>query len=160
VQEQSLRRHVAGVFSVHIGEKIPLGLEKRREQKSFLCLRCSQRQLCLRLARDYRPSQRPLAPTSHRKTPQEGHYISSMDSRAKRRKSQKQQKTMNDSHQWGLHDYLGLRSVVRSHIIAWRKDMERRVWRRPRSGASSLHCPRFSIISANAMLSPATRWKG
>jgi hypothetical protein len=34
VQEQSLRRHVAGVFSVHIGEKIPLGLEKRREQKS------------------------------------------------------------------------------------------------------------------------------
>ena len=26
----------------------------------------------------------------------------------------------------GLHDYLGLRSVVRSHIIAWRKDMERR----------------------------------
>jgi hypothetical protein len=34
VQEQSLRRHVAGVFSVHIGGKIPLGLEKRREQKS------------------------------------------------------------------------------------------------------------------------------
>ena len=26
----------------------------------------------------------------------------------------------------GLHDYIGLRSVVRSHIIAWRKDMERR----------------------------------
>jgi len=26
----------------------------------------------------------------------------------------------------GVHDYLGLRSVVRSHIIAWRKDMERR----------------------------------
>jgi hypothetical protein len=34
VQEQSLRRHVAGVFSVHIGDKIPLGWEKRREQKS------------------------------------------------------------------------------------------------------------------------------
>jgi hypothetical protein len=34
VQEQSLRRHVGGFFSVHIGEKIPLGLEKRREQKS------------------------------------------------------------------------------------------------------------------------------
>jgi NAD(P)-dependent dehydrogenase (short-subunit alcohol dehydrogenase family) len=31
---------------------------------------------------------------------------------------------------------------------------------RPRSGASSLRCPRFSIISANAMLSPATRWTG
>src|SRR6202011_2271635 len=29
-----------------------------------------------------------LAPTSHRKRPQEGHYISSMDGRAKRRKSQ------------------------------------------------------------------------
>jgi integrase/recombinase XerD len=26
----------------------------------------------------------------------------------------------------GLHDYIGLRSVVRLHIIAWRKDMERR----------------------------------
>src|SRR5215469_2460814 len=26
----------------------------------------------------------------------------------------------------GLHDHIGLRSVVRSHIIAWRKDMERR----------------------------------
>jgi integrase/recombinase XerD len=26
----------------------------------------------------------------------------------------------------GLHDYMGLRSVVRSHIISWRKDMERR----------------------------------
>lgn len=27
----------------------------------------------------------------------------------------------------GLHDYLELRSIVRSHIIAWRKDMEKRV---------------------------------
>jgi hypothetical protein len=26
----------------------------------------------------------------------------------------------------GLQDYMGLRSTVRSHIIAWRKDMERR----------------------------------
>ena len=26
----------------------------------------------------------------------------------------------------GLNDYMGLRSVVRSHIISWRKDMERR----------------------------------
>jgi integrase/recombinase XerD len=25
-----------------------------------------------------------------------------------------------------LQDYMGLRSVARSHIIAWRKDMERR----------------------------------
>jgi hypothetical protein len=39
-----------------------------------------------------------LAPTSNRKVPHQGHYISSMDSRAKRRKSQ--QKTMNDSEQW------------------------------------------------------------
>src|SRR6266850_5568904 len=37
-----------------------------------------------------------LAPTSHRKKPQEDHYISAMDGRAKRRKSQpQQQKTMN-----------------------------------------------------------------
>src|SRR4029077_5818617 len=42
-----------------------------------------------------------LAPTSNRKAPQEGHYIRTMDSRAKRRKSQKQQdKTMKDSEQW------------------------------------------------------------
>src|SRR5260370_19135059 len=42
-----------------------------------------------------------LAPTSDRKRPQEGHYISAMDGRAKRRKSQQQQqKTMNDSQQW------------------------------------------------------------
>ena len=42
-----------------------------------------------------------LAPTSNRKAPREGHYIRAMDSRAKRRKSQKQQdKTMNDSEQW------------------------------------------------------------
>src|SRR4030081_199666 len=45
-----------------------------------------------------------LAPTSHRKRPQEGHYVSSMEGRAKRRKSQKQQqKTMNDSKQWQQH---------------------------------------------------------
>jgi hypothetical protein len=57
-----------------------------------------------------------------------------------------------------LQAYKGLRSVARSHIIAWRKDMERRVWRRPPFGASSLRCPRSSIISANATLSPAIRW--
>jgi hypothetical protein len=33
VQEQSLRRHVGGFFSVHIGEKIPLRLPKRRAQR-------------------------------------------------------------------------------------------------------------------------------
>jgi len=43
----------------------------------------------------------------------------------------------------GVHDYLGLRSVVRSHIIAWRKDMERRglasaMIRRKLSALSSL----------------------
>jgi Transposase/Transposase IS116/IS110/IS902 family len=49
-----------------------------------------------------------LAPTSNRKAPQEGHYISSMDGRAKRRKSQKQQKkTMNDSEQWQQHRAFG-----------------------------------------------------
>jgi len=49
-----------------------------------------------------------LAPTSHRKRPQEGHDISSMDGRAKRRKSQpQQQKTMNDSKQWQQHRAFG-----------------------------------------------------
>jgi transposase len=49
-----------------------------------------------------------LAPTSHRKRPQEGHYISAMDGRAKRRKSQpQQQKTMNDSKQWQQHRAFG-----------------------------------------------------
>jgi hypothetical protein len=33
VQEQPLRRHVAGVFSVHVGEKIPLQLPKRRARR-------------------------------------------------------------------------------------------------------------------------------
>src|ERR1700758_4781866 len=60
----------------------------------------------------------------------------------------------------GLHDHIGLRSVVRSHIIAWRKDMERRGLASATIRPSSLRCPRFSIISANAMLSPATRWTG
>src|SRR5215469_12047931 len=42
-----------------------------------------------------------LAPTSNRKAPQEGHYIRAVDSRAKGRKSEKQQdKTMNNSEQW------------------------------------------------------------
>src|SRR5258707_9980946 len=49
-----------------------------------------------------------LAPTSNRKTPQEGHYISSMEGRAKRRKNQKQQqKTMNESDQWQQHRAFG-----------------------------------------------------
>ena len=49
-----------------------------------------------------------LAPTSNRKKPQEGHYISSMDGRAKRRKNQKQQqKTMNESEQWQEHRAFG-----------------------------------------------------
>ena len=49
-----------------------------------------------------------LAPTSNRKRPQEGHYISSMDGRAKGRKNQKQQKrTMNDSEQWQQHRAFG-----------------------------------------------------
>jgi transposase len=40
--------------------------------------------------------------------PQEGHDISSMDSRAKRGKSQKQHKqTMNDSQQWQQHRAFG-----------------------------------------------------
>jgi hypothetical protein len=49
-----------------------------------------------------------LAPTSNRKRPQEGHYISAVDGRAKRRKSQQQQqKTMNDSQQWQQHRAFG-----------------------------------------------------
>jgi len=49
-----------------------------------------------------------LAPTSNRKAPQEGHYIRAVDSRAKRRKSQKQQdKTMNDSEPWQQHRAFG-----------------------------------------------------
>jgi G3E family GTPase len=49
-----------------------------------------------------------LAPTSNRKVPYEGHYISSMDSRAKRRKTPKQQnKTMNDPQQWQQHRAFG-----------------------------------------------------
>jgi transposase len=49
-----------------------------------------------------------LAPTSNRKAPQEGHYISSVDSRAKRRKNHKQQKkTMSDPQQWQQHRAFG-----------------------------------------------------
>src|SRR6202045_2445522 len=49
-----------------------------------------------------------LAPTSHRKRPQEGHYISAMDGRAKRRKTQKQQKKpINDPKQWQQHRAFG-----------------------------------------------------
>jgi hypothetical protein len=43
----------------------------------------------------------------------------------------------------GLHDYVELRSIVRSHIIGWRKDMEKRALsaatiRRKLSAVSSL----------------------
>src|SRR5271166_5582159 len=49
-----------------------------------------------------------LAPTSNRKAPQEGHHISLVDSRAKRRKNQRQQRqTMNDSEQWKKHRAFG-----------------------------------------------------
>jgi hypothetical protein len=49
-----------------------------------------------------------LAPTSNRKAPQEGHYICSMDSRAKGRKTPKQQnKTMNEAQQWQQHRAFG-----------------------------------------------------
>src|SRR5208283_2071161 len=49
-----------------------------------------------------------LAPTSNRKTPQEGHHISLVDSRAKRRNYQRQQRqSMNDSEQWKQHRAFG-----------------------------------------------------
>jgi len=49
-----------------------------------------------------------LAPTSNRKTPQEGHHISLVDSRAKRRKNRRQQRqTMNDSQQWKQYPGFG-----------------------------------------------------
>jgi transposase/transposase IS116/IS110/IS902 family protein len=49
-----------------------------------------------------------LAPTSDRKKPREGHYISSMDGRAKRRKNQPHKKqTMNDSEQWQQYRAFG-----------------------------------------------------
>ena len=61
----------------------------------------------------------------------------------------------------GLHDYLGLRSVVRSHIIAWRKDMERRglasaTIRRKLSALSSLFARRerlttFQVLACKIM---------
>src|SRR3984885_9969922 len=43
-----------------------------------------------------------LAPTSNRKRPQEGHYIRAVDSRAKRRRTQSQAKTMNEFKDWQL----------------------------------------------------------
>jgi G3E family GTPase len=49
-----------------------------------------------------------LAPTSHRKRPQEGHDISSMDGRAKGRTNpQRQKQTMNESKQWQQHRAFG-----------------------------------------------------
>jgi len=48
------------------------------------------------------------APTSNRKTPLEGRHISSVDGRAKRRKSQKQHnQSMNDPQQWQQHRAFG-----------------------------------------------------
>jgi hypothetical protein len=49
-----------------------------------------------------------LAPTSNRKKPQEGHYISSMDGRVKRRHNQAHKKqTMNGSEQWQQYRAFG-----------------------------------------------------
>ena len=49
-----------------------------------------------------------LAPTSNRKKPQEGHYIRTVESKAKRRNNQRQQRqTMNDSEQWQQHRAFG-----------------------------------------------------
>jgi hypothetical protein len=48
-----------------------------------------------------------LATTSNRKVPQEGHYIRAMDSRAKRRISDKHPKTMNEAAQWQPHRAFG-----------------------------------------------------
>jgi integrase/recombinase XerD len=69
----------------------------------------------------------------------------------------------------GLNDYMGLRSVVRSHIISWRKDMERRSLapssiRRKLSALSSLFdylCERnavtgISLIGSLPSLIPLT----
>ena len=63
----------------------------------------------------------------------------------------------------GLHGYVGLRSVVRSHIIAWRKDMERRglasATIRPKlSALSSLYdylCERNANVSTTRLYEPA-----
>src|ERR1700730_9056369 len=59
----------------------------------------------------------------------------------------------------GLHDYMELRSIVRSHIIGWRKDMERRdlspsTIRRKLSALSSLFdylCERNAVAGGVAM---------
>ena len=48
-----------------------------------------------------------LATTSNRKVPQEGRYIRAMDSRAKRRTSDKHPKTMNEAAQWQQHRAFG-----------------------------------------------------
>jgi transposase len=49
-----------------------------------------------------------LAPTSNRKAPQEGRYIRTMDSRAKRRINKPTQaQTMNESQQWQRHQAFG-----------------------------------------------------
>jgi hypothetical protein len=82
-----------------------------------------------------------LAPTSNRTKPQEGHYIRLMDSRAKRRKSQKQQKqTMNDSQQWQQHRAFG--------ALDWASDLpcssNSTRGRARRSGGSS-HADSFQI---------------
>jgi transposase len=49
-----------------------------------------------------------LAPTSNRESPQEGHYIGSMDGRAKRRKNQQhRKKTMNEPAPWQQYQAFG-----------------------------------------------------
>jgi hypothetical protein len=49
-----------------------------------------------------------LATTSNRKAPQEGHYISSMEGRVKRRKNQQHKKqTMSSSEQWQQYRAFG-----------------------------------------------------
>jgi hypothetical protein len=67
-----------------------------------------------------------LAPTSNRKAPQEGHYISSMDSRAKRRKTSKQEnKTMNDPQQWQQHRAFGALDWASFRFLARRRPQDR-----------------------------------
>ena len=55
----------------------------------------------------------------------------------------------------GMRDYVDLRSVVRAHVIDWRKDMEKRGLAPPRSDASFRRFHHSSITCANAMPSPA-----
>jgi hypothetical protein len=59
-----------------------------------------------------------LAPTSNRKPPQEGHYISSLDGRVKRRKNQQHKKqTMNGSEQWQHRAFGALDWASQKHFV-------------------------------------------